>query len=58
MDNLKIKEPIDGSKINIHEEYEVNYWCQKFKCTKQELKNAVYTVGDSVVKVESYLSHQ
>ena len=55
MDNLQIKEPADGSKINLHEPYEVNYWCKKFNCTVTELQNAVHAVGTSATKVKAYL---
>ncbi len=55
MDNLQIKEPLDGSKINLHEKYEVNYWCKKFSCTVKELQDAVHAVGVSAIKVQAYL---
>ena len=55
MDDLRIKDPLDGSKINLHEPYEVNYWCKKFKCTVTELQNAVHAVGTSKAKVQAYL---
>ena len=48
MDDLRIKKPLDGSKINLHEPYEVNYWCKKFKCTVKELQNAIQVIGISV----------
>ena len=55
MDNLKKKEPQDGSKISLREKYEVNSWCKKFGCTKGELQKAVKAVGDSSKKVQAYL---
>ena len=55
MDDLQIKEPLDGSRINLHEPYEVNYWCKKFKCTVKELQDAVHAVGTSAAKVQAYL---
>lgn len=55
MDNLQIKEPVDGSKINLHEPYEVNYWCKKFGCTVAKLQEAVHAVGVSKAKVKEYL---
>ena len=55
MDDLRIKEPLDGSRINLHEKYEVNYWCKKFGCTEKELQNAVHAVGVSAKKVQAYL---
>lgn len=55
MDDLLIKEPLDGSRINLHEPYEVNYWCKKFNCTVKVLQDAVHAVGISTVKVQAYL---
>ena len=55
MDDLQIKEPLDKSRINLHEPYEVNYWCEKFKCTVKELQDAVHAVGTSAAKVQVYL---
>ena len=46
-DDLTKKRPQDANKINIHEPYEVDYWCNALRCTKQELINAVHTVGVS-----------
>jgi len=44
-DNLKIKEPADGNKVNIHEPYELNYWCKKWGVSKERLVAAVKAVG-------------
>ncbi len=55
MDDLLIKEPLDGSRINLHEPYEVSYWCKKINCTVTELQNAVHAVGTSKAKVQAYL---
>jgi hypothetical protein len=54
MDNLKKKEPQDGSEINLHEKYEVNSWCKKFGCTRVELQKAVKAVGNSSKEVKKY----
>ena len=37
--------PQDRSRINVHEGYEVTYWCQKFGCSRAELVAAVAVVG-------------
>ena len=50
-DNLHIKEPADGSKVNIHEPYEVNYWCKKWGISKDQLVTAVKAVGTSKTAV-------
>ena len=54
MDNLKKKEPQDGSKISLREDYEVNYWRKKFGCTRVELQKAVKAVGHSSKEVKKY----
>ena len=55
MDNLQIKGPLDRSKINLHQEHEVKYWCKKFNCTAVKLQKAVQNVGVSTAKVKEYL---
>ena len=55
MDNLQIKEPLDGSRINLREPYEVSYWCKKFNCTVAKLQEAVHAVGVSTARVKEYL---
>jgi hypothetical protein len=55
-DNLKIREPEDRTKINIHEAWEVEYWSKKFGVSAAKLKEAVQKVGVSVEKVKAYLS--
>jgi hypothetical protein len=48
--------PADHSRINVHEEYEVQYWTKKFGCTPGELEKAVRTVGVMAGKVEAYFA--
>lgn len=47
--------PADSSRINIHEDYEVRYWTEKFNCSAQELKAAVAAAGPSVAEVRTRL---
>ena len=54
-DNLHIKEPADGNKVNIHEPYEINYWCKKWGVTRDQLVAAVKAVGISKTAVAKYL---
>ncbi|MCS3805052.1 hypothetical protein HNO92_002211 [Chromobacterium alkanivorans] len=54
-DNLKITRPLDASRINIHEQYEVNYWCKEFGVSKETLIAAVKAVGTSAAQVRTYL---
>lgn len=46
----------DRKRVNTSEDYEVDYWTQKFGCTPDELKAAVAKVGNMADDVESELS--
>ena len=50
--------PQDASRVNIHEPYEVEYWCSKFGCTEQELVDAVQKVGVMADDVEKELKRR
>jgi hypothetical protein len=54
-DNLKDRQPQDASKINVHEAWELEYWCKALGVTPQQLKDAVKAVGVSVIAVKKYL---
>ena len=54
-DDLHKRRPQDSSKINVNEEWEVRFWCDKFGCTKEKLISAVKAVGVSADAVEKYL---
>lgn len=54
-DNLNKKRPQDASKINIHEAWELRYWCEELGVTEAQLKNAVHTVGTSAAAVKKHL---
>lgn len=54
-DDLTKKIPQDASRINIHQEHEMNYWADKFDCKKEKLREVVKKVGDSAAEVEKYL---
>lgn len=54
-DNLRKRAPEDQTRINVNQPHEVAYWCEKFKCTEEELREAVDAVGVSVKKVKQYL---
>ena len=46
----------DRSRINMNEDYEVQYWKKKFKVTGQALAGAIRATGSSnAKKVEAYL---
>lgn len=57
-DDLKNRGPADRARINVHERYEVDYWCKKFGCSEAELKNAVKHAGVMADRVENYLAQK
>ena len=54
-DNLKIRQPQDPTKINVHEPWELNYWTTHLGVSEQKLKDAVKAVGVSVSAVKRHL---
>lgn len=45
----------DRDRINVHEDYEVTYWTQKFGVSAEKLKAAVAAVGPMAKAVEAHL---
>lgn len=58
MDNKLKTGKRDDSKININESYEVQYWTQKLNVTKEQLRDAVQSVGVQVKNVEEFLRNK
>jgi hypothetical protein len=54
-DDLDNRGPQDRSRVNVNEDYEVRYWCDKFGCTEDELRAAVDKVGVMADDVEREL---
>lgn len=55
MDNkAKVGNP-DRQRVNVNEDYEVQYWSKKFGASADELKKAVKAVGTQAKDVEKYL---
>lgn len=54
-DNRQKTQPEDAKRINVHEDYEVRSWSQKFGCNPEELRAAVKAVGTSAEAVEKHL---
>jgi Protein of unknown function (DUF3606) len=50
-DDKSKRGPQDASRINVHEDYEVAYWTDKFGVGKAELEAAVKKVGVSAEAV-------
>jgi len=55
MDNKQKTGSPDNKRINIHENYELENWSEKFGVSKDQLKEAVDAVGTSAAAVEKYL---
>ena len=47
--------PQDATRINMNEDYEVQYWTKKFQVSKEQLAAAVNKVGVSARAVAEYL---
>src|SRR5262245_25398883 len=55
-DDLTKRRPQDPKKINLSEDWEMKYWCDKLKVSPEELKAAVSARGSSVAAVEKRLA--
>lgn len=53
-DNNNYSGSLDRSRVNIHENYEVEYWANKFGVRPEQLKKAVEAVGISSAAIEQY----
>ena len=45
----------DRDRINVNQDYELQDWSDKFKVSREELKEAVKAVGTMAKDVEEYL---
>ena len=55
-DDKTKRAPQDSSRIAMGEDYEVEYWTDRFGCSRKQLQDAVDAVGNSANDVEQYLS--
>lgn len=53
--DLSNRGPQDRNRVNIREEWEVNYWAKKFGVSKEKLKDAVHKVGVMAKDVDKYV---
>jgi len=56
MDSTKNVGSPDRDRINVNEDYELQYWSEKFGVSRDRLKEAVEAVGTSVEAVQKYLN--
>ena len=54
-DDPQVLGRLDGSRINIGQDYEVRYWCEKLGVSEARLKSAVAKVGPLVKDVREHL---
>ncbi|MGF6275886.1 hypothetical protein ABIB38_004292 [Massilia sp. UYP11] len=54
-DDLNNRGQQDRIRINVNEEHEVRYWTQELGVTREELEQAVKTVGVMVDDVRKHL---
>jgi Protein of unknown function (DUF3606) len=52
-DDKTKRDAADRERVNVHEDYELRYWSEKFDCTHEKLKAVVKRVGVMVKDVES-----
>ena len=57
-DDLSKRHPLDGQRINTTQPYELYNWTRIFKCSEQDIKDAVNKVGNSVTAVRNYLARK
>jgi hypothetical protein len=55
-DDLKKRGPADRSRVNVNEKWEVEWWCNEFRCTEAELRAAVKAVGVMADKVRAEIN--
>jgi hypothetical protein len=55
MDNKERVGSPDRDRINVNEDYELQYWSEKFGVSRDELKEAVEAAGTTAQAVEEYL---
>jgi hypothetical protein len=55
MDNKQKTDWRDRDRINIHENYEVEYWTKELGISREKLKEAVNSVGTSAAAVRDHL---
>lgn len=54
-DDTSKKGPADRARINVHEAWELEYWCKELGVTPDQLKQAVQQVGVMASDVRRHL---
>lgn len=58
MDDKNKRGPQDSSRVNVNEDYELEYWTRRFDVSTETLKAAVKEAGTSVAAIEQYLKNR
>jgi hypothetical protein len=53
----KNRTPADVNRVNVSEEWEVRWWCDRFGCTETALRTAVSSAGDVADDVQRELKN-
>jgi hypothetical protein len=56
-DNLNITGKQDDVRININQDYELEYWAKKMNVSKEKIKTAVAAVGTRVADIQNWLKN-
>jgi hypothetical protein len=56
MDNTSKTGSPDSKRINMNEDYEVQYWTKELNVSKEKLQEAVDAAGNSAAAVREYLN--
>jgi hypothetical protein len=57
-DDMNKRGPRDRSRIALGEEHEVRYWTNELGVSRDELEDAVKSVGNSVSKVREHIGNK
>lgn len=54
-DKMPEREPVDATRINLHEEWELTYWAELLGTTEAQLEDIVRAVGPDIEAVRQHL---
>lgn len=57
-DDKNQRGPQDASRVALGENYEVQYWTNRFSVSRDQLEEAVSKVGNGVDAIAAYLSRE
>ena len=55
-DDKKKRDFRDRTRINVNEDYELQYWSEELGVSKEEVREAVEKVGESVERVREFVA--